>query len=73
MVTGCDEDEYSWETSDLQSGVFTYHFLQELYIYDKVEQAFTIGAPKAHNYLWNNYGEIMNPQMYDQYAGDWEF
>lgn len=83
VVAACGETQYSYETSDLKHGVFTYYYVgtdeSGLQTYNTVEGAFAYAALSAYEYMWNNYGVEMNPQMYDQYPtsenpeGDWAF
>ncbi|RLF26878.1 MAG: hypothetical protein DRN01_03760, partial [Thermoplasmata archaeon] len=74
VVTACGETELSYDgTSDQQNGVFTYYYMQGLETYNTVEDAFTYAAPLAHDFVANNYSGDMNPQMYDQYTGNWAF
>ncbi|UCE73784.1 MAG: caspase family protein [Methanomassiliicoccales archaeon] len=74
VVTACDEDELSWDGADWQqNGAFTYYYLEGLDIYNTVEGAFTYGTPLAHDFVLSEYSYDMNPQIYDQYDGDWAF
>jgi len=74
VVTACGEYEYSWDgTSTQQNGVFTYYYMQGLDTYDTVEESFTYAETPAHNFVLTYYDYQMNPQMYDQYDGDWSF
>lgn len=68
IVTACDENEYSYETSEKQNGVFTYYFVDGLNIYNIIEDAFVYAAPKTHNDC-----EDMNPQIFDLYPDKWNF
>lgn len=74
VVAACRETQYSYDgTSDQQNGVFTYYYMDGLNVNDTVEDAFTYAAPFAHDFVAQNYNAQMDPQMYDQYAGDWTF
>ena len=76
VVAACDEEQYSYEASDLKNGVFTYYYVgtdeSGLQTYNTVEGAFEYAAPLAHEYMTQHEYE-MDPQMYDQYSGDWAF
>ena len=75
VVAACDETEYSYEgTSSLQNGVFTYYYMQGLITYNTVEEAFSYAEPLATAFVSDNYGEDMNPQIYDGDEGnDWSY
>jgi hypothetical protein len=74
VVTASDEDQYSWEGDEtMQNGVFTYHYMDGLYTYNTVEGAYSYAAPLAHDDVLSMYGAIMDPQLYDEYPGDWAF
>lgn len=83
VVAACDETQYSYETSDLKHGVFTYYYVgtddSGLQTYNTVEGAFEYAAPLADNFVAQNYDAQMDPQIYDQYPtsenhdGDWAF
>lgn len=74
VVAACDETEYSYDgTSDQQNGVFTYYYMQELNDINTVEGAFLHAAPLAKTFALDAYGAEMNPQMFDQYVGDWSY
>jgi hypothetical protein len=78
IVAACGENQYSWDgTSDQQNGVFTYYYVGTpsagLQTYGTVEGAFEYAAPLARDFVLHQYNAYMNPQMYDQYAGDWAF
>ncbi len=72
IATACNETEYSYETADLQNGVFTYYYMDGLNTYNTVEGAFIYAAPLAHDFI-ATYGEDMNPQLYDPDPSNWEF
>lgn len=72
IATACNETEYSYETADLQNGVFTYYYMAGLNTYNTVEEAFAYASPLAHEYM-AAYGEDMNPQLYDMYLDNWDF
>ncbi|MCK5562518.1 MAG: caspase family protein [Thermoplasmata archaeon] len=74
VVTACGEEQLSFDgSSAMQNGVFSYYFLDGLYQYNTIEGAFTYGAPLATAWAAENYDATMNPQIYDQYSGDWAF
>jgi len=74
VVAACSETQYSYDgTSDQQNGVFTYYYMDGLDTGNTVEGAFTYAEPLAHEFVAQNYNAQMDPQMYDQYAGDWAF
>jgi hypothetical protein len=74
VVAACDEEELSYDGPDwMQNGVFTYFYMEGLHSYNTVEGAYYHAAPLAHDWVLNNYGTIMDPQIYDQYDGDWAF
>jgi len=74
VVAACGETEYSWDgDSTQQNGVFTYYYMQGLDTYNTVEGSFSYAAPLAQDFVSDNYGYDMNPQMNDQYGGSWSF
>lgn len=74
VVTACGEYEYSWDGSSAQqNGVFTYYYMEGLDLVDTVEGASAYAELPAHNFVLTQYGYQMNPQLYDQYDGDWSF
>jgi hypothetical protein len=74
VVTACAEGEYSWDgTSEMENGVFTYHYMAGLYSLDTIECAFTYAAPLATADVLTLYGATMDPQIFDHYTGDWAF
>ena len=74
VVAACDENEFSYDgTPSQQNGVFTYYYVDGLTTYDTVEDAFNYAKPLAHNFVLENYGKNMNPQIYDLYTGSWSF
>jgi hypothetical protein len=74
VSTACGESELSYDgQSDLQNGVFTYYFIEGLYLHDTIEDAFIYARPRARRYIWVNYREIMIPLLYDTYPGKWMF
>jgi len=78
VVAACGENQYSYDgTANQKNGVFTYYYVgtpsSGLQTYNTVEGAFTYAAPRAHDFVAQRYGDNMDPQMYDQYAGDWTF
>ena len=74
VVAACGETQYSYDgTAAQQNGVFTYYYMDGLNAYNTVEGAFAHAAPLAHDFVAQNYHEQMDPQMYDQYTGDWAF
>lgn len=69
VVAACGEYEYSYDGTPRQrNGVFTYFYMEGLNTYNTVEGAFVYAAPLTHDFIAG-----MNPQIYDQYNGDWEF
>jgi hypothetical protein len=78
VVAACGENQYSYDgTGSQKNGVFTYYYVgtpsSGLQTSNTIEGAFAYAAPLAHNFVLNRYGAQMDPQMYDQYAGDWAF
>ena len=74
VVAACGEEELSYDgTSDLKNGVFTYYFMEDLTVNDKVESAFNYAYDEAPPFVLSNYDDIMTPTMYDEYTGDWTF
>ena len=69
ITTACEEEELSWETSDLQHGVFTYYFMEGLSAYHNVEDAYADAEPNVIDYTSNN----QHPKLFDNYPGNWEF
>jgi hypothetical protein len=57
----------------MSNGVFTYYFMEGLYLYNTIEDAFTYSAPLAKGFASTEYGATMDPQLYDQYSGTWAF
>ena len=73
VVAACGEEESSYDgTSEQQNGVFTYFYMEGLNICDTVEGAFIYASPLSHDFM-ENYEIEMNPQIYDQYEGEWKF
>lgn len=74
VVMACAEDQLSYDgPSWMQNGVFTYCYMQGLEDHNTVEGAFDQAAPEAEYWAYELYGATMNPQMDDQYTGDWSF
>ncbi len=74
VVAASGETQYSWDgPAYMQNGVFTYFYMQGLYSYNNIETAFSYAEEPAHDFVLNNYGDIMDPQLFDQYAGNWAF
>ncbi len=74
VVTASGENQYSWDgTEEMQNGVFTFYYMEGLDIYNTIEGAFDYAEQPAHDFVWQEYGYHMNPQIYDQYGGDWAF
>jgi hypothetical protein len=74
VVAACGENEYSWDgTRTQKNGVFTYYYMTGLNNANTVEGAFSYAEPLAHNFVLTHYGYQMNPEIYDQYGGDWSF
>jgi hypothetical protein len=73
VVTACGEYESSYDgLTEMQNGVFTYYYMEGLYIYNSIESAFAHGAPLATGFM-QKYNVDMTPQLYDHYTDDWEF
>ena len=74
IAAACGEDELSYDgESDLQNGVFTYYFMQELNSHNIIEDAFNDAAPLATQYVLDHYEDTMTPFLYDTYTGTWQF
>lgn len=74
VVTASGETQYSWDGADwMQNGVFTYYFMDGLYGYNTIEEAFDYAEPLAHDFVEVEYGYQMDPQLYDQYEDYWAF
>lgn len=74
VVTGCGETQYTYDgTSAQQNGVFTYYYVDGLNEYHTVQGAYGHAAPLAKDFIAENYGANMDPQIYDQYDKDWGF
>jgi hypothetical protein len=73
VVTACKEGELSYDgDATMQNGVFTYYFMQSLYTYNTLEDAYTYSYGSVQS--WGaTYGIEFHPQMYDQYGGYWTF
>ncbi len=69
ITTACGEEELSWETSDLQHGVFTYYFMEGLSAYHNVEDAYADAEPEVISYTNGD----QHPKLFDNYPGNWEF
>lgn len=69
ITTACEEEELSWETSNLQHGVFTYYFMEGLSAFHTVEDAFAYAEPEVVSYTSGN----QHPKLFDNYPGNWEF
>jgi len=71
MVTACTETQYSYDGNfEMQNGVFTYYYMQGLNEHHVVESAFDYAEPLAQKFVDEEYGAIMNPQIFDYYSGD---
>jgi hypothetical protein len=57
----------------MENGVFTYYYMEGLHHNDAIEGAYDYAAPLAHDYLWLNFHIVMDPQLFDNYDGDWNF
>ena len=78
VLTACDEDEYSVESSFFENGVFTFYFVEGLSSgfpadsnsNEKVsaEEAFNYVSPRA-----NAFNPTQNPQIYDGVSGELEY
>ena len=74
VSTACDEDEYSYDgSSTMQNGVFSYYFIEGIYLENNIDGAHGYATPLAHDWVLANYYAQMNPQLYDTYTGDWSF
>ncbi|MCK4266235.1 MAG: caspase family protein, partial [Thermoplasmata archaeon] len=59
--------------SSMQNGVWTWFFLEDgiqTQGYTIMEDCFAYAAPLAKDWVATNYGATMDPQMTDQYTGD---
>lgn len=73
VLMASDEDESSWEASDLENGVFSYYMIEGLTSYadangDNIltsEEVFSYASPKVKSYT----SGVQNPQMLDYYFG----
>jgi hypothetical protein len=61
-------NEYSWETSDLENGVFTYYQMDGWNTYDNFEQDGTYAANQMINWA-SGYGYTVDPFVDDNYDG----
>jgi hypothetical protein len=78
VVAACGEDQYSYDgTTKQKNGVFTFYYVGTptagLQTYNTAESAFAYAAPLAHDFALQRYRAQMDPQMYDQYVGNWTF
>ncbi len=72
--TACAENQLSWDgNSAMKNGVYTYYYMQQVYIHNNAEDAQSYAAPLAHDAVQDMYGEEMDPQEYDTYTGNWQF
>lgn len=75
ILTACDVDEYTYQVSDLESGIFGYFInLSLTYLSKSVEPAFLFTKIFVQLYgrkLSNEYGDdyIVHPQLYDGTQG----
>jgi hypothetical protein len=60
--------EYSWETSELENGVFTYYQMDGWNTYDNFEQDGTYAANQMINWA-SGYGYTVDPFIDDNYDG----
>jgi len=77
VLTACDDDESSWETSYFENGVFTYYLVEGIVgltadtsgnDWVSAEESYTYTNPRATAY---NSGQ--HAQIYDAYSGDLDF
>ena len=77
VLTACDDDEYSTETSVLENGVFTYYLVEGIHGLTadtsgnnriSAEECYTYTNPRA-----TSYNSEQHAQIYDAYSGDLDF
>lgn len=76
IISACTSSEYSWETSNLHHGVFTYYFLRSIsYATDSngdgvrsVEDLYSYISTHTASYM-AGYGESQHPQKYNGITG----
>jgi hypothetical protein len=77
VITACKDTEYSWETGDLQNGLFTYYLVEGLNVLadsdrnNKIsaQECFNYLAPRVEAYVTNNsLSDPQTPQIYDAYG-----
>jgi uncharacterized caspase-like protein len=80
VLTACDEDEESYETEDLQNGVFTYYVVEALAGPAdtdgdgaiSAEECYVYARPRAAAYTELAEDGSQNAQIYDEYPGELE-
>jgi hypothetical protein len=74
VVSACGETEYSYDgSSSMANGVFSYYYFEGLSLSNTIEGAFDYADELASDYIFDEYGATMNPDMVDQYSGTWNF
>ena len=76
VITACDDDEGSYEYSELENGVFTYYLLEGMAGYADADSDNHVSAEELYNYtspLVTNYTYDQHPQLYDAFAGNLDF
>jgi len=81
VLTACDVWELSYESSELENGVFTYYFVEgigsgfpadtNMNGYISAEEGFNYASPRTSEYM-AYYGYEQNPQLYDGVPGELE-
>jgi len=77
ILMACAADESSYESAQLENGVFSYYCIEGLYgpadlnsdAKITAEELFNYAKPKAYQFVHNNYAREMNPQIYDGETG----
>ena len=76
VLTACDDDEYSYETSYLQNGIFTYYLTESMSASGDTNYNGWISAEEAYAYLTPRttaFESSQHPQIYDGHAGELNF
>ena len=74
LITACTAVQSSYGgDAAMQNGVWTWYFVEDgiqTQGYTIMEDCFNYAAPEAKSWLTTNYGVTMDPQIFDQYTGD---
>jgi hypothetical protein len=76
IMTACQTSQLSWETSELRHGVFTYYFIDSIFVAPdsngddvrSLEEQFSYARSKTISYMLGH-GELQQPSLYDGISG----